>query len=93
MKIQGAIENLKYLISDNCTDNQTDFIEEIEIAIDALQKQIPKKPIRTFQSGFFWCADCERAIKMRINHSKINIRYCPFCGRALDWGDEERANG
>lgn len=29
MKIQEAIENFKYLISDDCTDNQTDFIEEI----------------------------------------------------------------
>ena len=44
MKIQETIENLKYIISDDCTDNQTDFIEEIEIAIDALEKQIPKKP-------------------------------------------------
>lgn len=32
MKIQETIENLKYIISDDCTDNQTDFIEEVSIS-------------------------------------------------------------
>ena len=45
MKIQEAVENLKYLISGDCTDNQMDFVEEIEMAINALEKQMPKKPI------------------------------------------------
>ena len=44
MKLKEVIENLKYLISDDCTDNQMDFVEEIEIAINVLEKQIPKKP-------------------------------------------------
>lgn len=55
--------------------------------ITALEKQIPKKPRASFQSGFFWCPSCERAIKRSIEDSKINISYCPFCGRALDWSD------
>lgn len=38
MNYKEAIENLEYLISGECTDNQMAFIEEIEIAIDALQK-------------------------------------------------------
>lgn len=42
MKTQEAIENLKYLISGDCTDTQTDFVEEIEMAINALEKQKPK---------------------------------------------------
>lgn len=37
MKIQEAIENLKYFISGDCADNQMDFIEEIEMAINELQ--------------------------------------------------------
>ena len=48
MKIQEAIENLKYLISDDCTENQMDFVEEIEMAINALEKQRPKKPTPTY---------------------------------------------
>ena len=44
MNIREAIENLKYLISGDCTDNQMDFVEEITMAIDALEKQTPKQP-------------------------------------------------
>ena len=40
--IEEAIESLKYLISGDCTDNQMDFVEEIEMAIDALERQ--RKP-------------------------------------------------
>lgn len=38
MTCKEAIENLEYLISGECTDNQMAFIEEIEMAIDVLQK-------------------------------------------------------
>lgn len=45
MTVQEVIENLKYLISDDCTETQKDYVEEIEFAIKALEKQIPKKNI------------------------------------------------
>lgn len=61
----------------------------VDKAIEALEKQIPKKPREAVQSGFFWCPACSKAIKMRIEDSKINIRYCPFCGQALDWRETE----
>ena len=61
----------------------------VDKAIEALKKQIPKKPREAVQSGFFWCPACSKAIKMRIEGSKINIRYCPFCGQALDWRGTE----
>ena len=37
--IEEAIESLKYLISGDCTENQMDFVEEIEMAIEALEKK------------------------------------------------------
>ena len=61
----------------------------VDKAIEALEKQIPKKPREAVQSGFFWCPVCSKAIKMRIEGSKINISYCPFCGQALDWSETE----
>lgn len=39
MKIENVIENLKYLISDDCTGNQYDFREKIETAIAFLGKR------------------------------------------------------
>ena len=45
LELNEVIENLEYLVSDSCTDTQFDYIEEIEIATKALEKQMPKKPI------------------------------------------------
>ena len=40
MDLQKAIKNLKYMISNDCTDTQFDYIEEIETAIKALEEQM-----------------------------------------------------
>ena len=45
MDKREAIANLKFLISDDCCDTQMDYIDEIELAITALEMQIPKQPI------------------------------------------------
>ena len=56
-------------------------------AIEALEKQIPKKPIldTIFPSGVEWylCPTC--------NHNNIEKCdcYCHNCGQALDWSDTE----
>ena len=93
MKIQEAIENLKYLISDDCTDNQMDFVEEIETAINALEKQIPKKPIATDEQHIrysmnYICPLCGK------HFSGTGIAsYCYHCGQALDWNDHPTEKG
>ena len=56
---------------------------------EAVERQIAKKPREAVQTGFFWCPACGREIKMRIEDSKINISYCPFCGQSLDWRETE----
>lgn len=61
--------------------------EALKMAVEALEKQIPKKPKVSFQSEFYWCPNCECAIKMKIEEKTKNIRYCPFCGQAIDWSD------
>lgn len=79
MKIQEAVENLKYLISGDCTDNQMDFVEEIEMGIQALEMHIPLKPIiknRIVKTdkGYFLNDDNEEP-------------YCPTCNRKLNGGE------
>lgn len=75
MKIQEAIENLKYLISDDCTDNQMDFVEEIEMAINALEKQIPQKPI---EDGYYGlpcvCPCCGQALDFTDRPQRKAVR-------------------
>ena len=52
-----------------------------QMAIKALEKQIPKKPDR-WKSGYACCYSCKRGIVREDN-------YCCYCGQKLDWSDEE----
>ena len=89
MTPEEAIKTIRVAIAEVEWDYPLDYAIAFETAIEALEKQIPKKPREAVQSGFFWCPACSKAIKMRIEGSKINISYCPFCGQALDWRETE----
>ena len=65
-----------------------------ELAINALEKQIPKKPTpidyekymdtvknALFLKGSYWCPNCNHVVKCGT--------YCSDCGQKLDWSDEE----
>ena len=80
MTNEEAIENLKYLISGDCTDTQHDFVKEIKIAIEALEKQTPKKPY--WEHGVWHCKSCGLYIFS-------DEYFCPVCGQAIDWSDGE----
>lgn len=57
--------------------------EAVTMAINALEKQIPKKPIFTEDKQFALCPCCD--MKGLIDKQK----YCDYCGQKLDWSDEE----
>ena len=76
MTNEEAIENLKYLISGDCTDTQHDFVKEIKIAIEALETQTPKKPY--WEYGVWHCKSCGLDV-FRDDF------FCPICGQAIDW--------
>lgn len=49
--------------------------------LEALQKQIPKKPVELAKSKLHGrCAVCGNSVL-------VGTRYCDNCGQALDWGD------
>ena len=48
-----------------------------ELAINALEKQIAKKPDR-WESGYACCCSCKRGIVREDN-------YCCYCGQKIDW--------
>ena len=50
-------------------------IDAVDIAISALDKQIPKKPI-----GFGGCPVCYQPMSTSPN-------YCPHCGQKLNWSN------
>ena len=55
----------------------------IELAISALEKQIPKKPhgVDGFHNSEH-CEICEKELYEKYN-------YCPECGQALDWSEDD----
>lgn len=101
MTPQEAIKNIDDILDspylfDESIDYQltTDDIECLEMAKEALEKQIPKKPtknnpicyektkdgIEHFAYDYF-CPDCNKQIKATEHHC--------HCGQALDWSDTE----
>ena len=67
-----------------------DSIEAMEIAINALEKQIPKKPMISYDERVKenWCSCGVCAFGFGWKRT-IHYKYCPDCGQKLDWSDEE----
>jgi hypothetical protein len=82
MTIKEAIKSLKNII-EYWTYKPTE-VEAAEMAIKALEKQMPKKPIN--QSTWKECPTCTQGIG--IDNDTPNpkaIEYCYHCGQKLDW--------
>lgn len=64
-----------------------DSIEAMELAINALEKQIANKPHKNFEkfSGV-WCS-CGKYLGKGYFVEKPS--FCSDCGQKLDWSDEE----
>ena len=58
-------------------DIEKAIFEECEVILDALEKQIPKKPIK--KTG----AECG------MYHKNENYRCCPTCGEPVEVDDDE----
>ena len=87
MTSEEAITTLELAISEVEWNYPLDISIALETAIEALKKQIPRKPNLDviYPSGIEWylCPTC--------NHNNIekSDSYCYACGQALDWGEDE----
>lgn len=72
-----------------------ELAEAMRIAIQALEKQIPKKPIRHAVWEDFKCPACGSTeirpydTEYREYDKDCEFEYCSDCGQKLDWSDEE----
>lgn len=55
--------------------------ESINFAIEALEKQIPKKPPNQDRTV---CPSCNSKARYGMPYEY----FCPHCGQAIDWSDE-----
>lgn len=80
MTLEEAIGIVKCAIGEVEWNYPLDYAEAFEVAIEALEKQIPKK---LKDDGWLYCPICGRDVLMD------RFDYCPDCGQALDWSDTE----
>lgn len=96
MTTQEALEALKIeqIVIEGKAVRVAKFFEGISVANEALEKQIPKKPIKKnpvcyaktkdgqeYYTFDYFCPRCNEQIKLSEHHCK--------CGQALDWSDTE----
>lgn len=75
-------EEAKYWFNHNGADISQE-IEMAKVINKALEKQIPKKPVRDKEDVFTWLWRCPRC------GGRPMQTYCANCGQAIDWSDDE----
>ena len=84
-----------------CKEYKKPLMYAYEMAIKALEKQIPKKPNKAIDSSWgiqkeaHTCPVCDyyltevHFIEPQKIESNKKITYCETCGQAIDWSDTE----
>ena len=75
MDVKQAIEAIK---ANYPHENYTELKEALDLAIQALEKQMSEKP---YKIDGWHCGAC----KKRIYTTSIKPIYCPRCGQKIDW--------
>ena len=82
--VEQAISHFWYGVShDIFSEPVTTYAK---LAIDSLEKQIPKKPIEKYtdhdgtEAGL--CPFCNEGVDEKMN-------FCSYCGQAIDWSDDK----
>ena len=82
-------DNCEYCYSQGNFGNQK---EAFKMAINALEKQIPKKPMMAYDdkidSNWVSCPICANGIGWEVRARKI--KFCWDCGQRLYFGDDEK---
>ena len=96
MTPEEAIGIVRCAIGEVEWDYPLDYAIAFETAIEALEKQVAKNPIkdaaRIVNYQTFYCPICNKKIISRLDGNWIAGRiqkYCDDCGQALDWRETE----
>lgn len=79
MTYEEAIERIKCILKNNSFTKADK--NALKLAIDALEKQIPKKPYWETYAGWH-CKSCGLSVFS-------DDSFCPLCGHAIEWEDDE----
>ena len=79
----------------NCEYGECRVAKATRVAIQAIEKQIPKKPImkqyfEDLEDEYLCCPTCGEILTDRIPaDNKTFYFHCMNCGQKFDWSDEE----
>ena len=84
-----AIKHFKSLQKRYTKEHNGRMCEKVNLALEALEKQIPKKPLHMHKN--YYCPICKEDGWMLWDDAIPNDmdKYCGKCGQAIDWSDDE----
>ena len=98
LSVQTVKDNIKILESQEPEDAGYYLqLEHEKMVLDALEKQIPKKPckVKEHKQNDYYCTVCKRYLgdEMELKYACLQPEYCQHCGQALDWNDHPTEKG
>ena len=91
-------QHLELLKAEIEWDKPIGYQMDLDLAIESIEKQIPKKPKKNLSVARY-CPNCENGLRMfyerenkfQNGYERIRLRppFCEDCGQAIDWKDEE----
>ena len=89
------LKNMRLYMQIEDKNNDCKFTEDDykanEMAIQALKKQIPKKPVN-YDKHYYKCPCCNEDLEidndMLFIYNEEPPKFCIKCGQKLDWSDE-----
>ena len=87
MTYEEATERIECILKNNSFTKADK--NALKLAIEALEKQIPKKPLHMHKN--YYCPICKEDGWMMWDDAIPNDmdKYCGMCGQAIDWSDDE----
>ena len=90
MTYEEAIKHFKSLQKRYTKEHNGRMCEKVNLALEALEKQIPKKPLIRKAEDYFGnvkhtlCPNCQET-----DFVFTKPCFCHHCGQAIDWSDDE----
>lgn len=89
MTPKEAIEYLNIMKLSTEDDSVGEIKKEVcDMAIEALEKQIEKKPLNQSEEYDRTYGNCPRCGEMVVDYPD-DFRVCSNCGQAINWGEGE----
>ena len=101
MTPEEAIKTITQMLNEFCNEDSyaPECKDAVDMAIDALRKQIPEKPMKSIDSYNenlykLNCPTCGKYIAYgnsrvgTLNKFTMAPDMCGFCGQRIDWSDE-----